>query len=302
MLRGPVTGIARARLARRSSHTSEPPCTRGGSHALLRSMDPGPHRSDPRALRIRRQGPERGRDQGAPRRDDPAELVRGPLFQMAKGAMEYDAEMAGIYAAHLNTMANVEGGAMWPEGTDNGAYAGEDPRAPGALDDLAGSGQEGRGSVGGRGGPGRSGGGRARCAALEDRCGRQGLQGLPRRLPRREDVATALPGRPVRRSGRDARSRGGRVGKKRSRAPRRPVRVVRVRHEASVPVARGHPPAGLGDRGLDGGDGRLSPRSGLGSGHPSVALAAGRLGDHRLGPWGSSAPSPSCSGTSTSVT
>ena len=49
----------------------------------------------------------------------------GPLFQMAKGDMEYDAEMAGTYAAHLNIIANLDGGAMWPPGTDNGAYAGK---------------------------------------------------------------------------------------------------------------------------------------------------------------------------------
>lgn len=49
----------------------------------------------------------------------------GPLFQMAKGDMDYDAAMAKTYAEHLNMMANVEGGAMWPEGTDNRAYAGK---------------------------------------------------------------------------------------------------------------------------------------------------------------------------------
>ena len=49
----------------------------------------------------------------------------GPLFTMAKGDMEYDAEMAKTYAEHLNTVANVEGGAMWPQGTDNGAYEGK---------------------------------------------------------------------------------------------------------------------------------------------------------------------------------
>ena len=49
----------------------------------------------------------------------------GPLFTMAKGEMEYDAEMAKTYAEHLNTVANVEGGAMWPQGTDNGAYEGK---------------------------------------------------------------------------------------------------------------------------------------------------------------------------------
>ena len=54
----------------------------------------------------------------------------GPLFQMAKGDMEYDAEMAGNYAAHLNIIANLDGGAMWPPGTDNGAYAGKTRALP----------------------------------------------------------------------------------------------------------------------------------------------------------------------------
>ena len=54
----------------------------------------------------------------------------GPLFQMAKGDMEYDAAMAGTYAAHLNIMANLDGGAMWPPGTDNGAYAGKTRALP----------------------------------------------------------------------------------------------------------------------------------------------------------------------------
>ena len=48
----------------------------------------------------------------------------GPLFQMAKGDMEYDAAMAGTFAANLHAMATVEGGAMWPQGTDNEAYDG----------------------------------------------------------------------------------------------------------------------------------------------------------------------------------
>ena len=46
----------------------------------------------------------------------------GPLFAMAKGDMEYDADMARTYAAALHTMAVIEGGAMWPEGTGNDAY------------------------------------------------------------------------------------------------------------------------------------------------------------------------------------
>ena len=49
----------------------------------------------------------------------------GPLFQMAKGDMDYDAAMAKTYAEHLNMVANAEGGAMWPPGTDNGAYEGK---------------------------------------------------------------------------------------------------------------------------------------------------------------------------------
>ena len=54
----------------------------------------------------------------------------GPLFQMAKGDMDYDADMARTYAAALSTMATIEGGAMWPPGTDNGAYAGKTRALP----------------------------------------------------------------------------------------------------------------------------------------------------------------------------
>ena len=54
----------------------------------------------------------------------------GPLFAMAKGDMDYDADMASAHAAHLNMMARVEGGAMWPQGTDNGAYAGKTRALP----------------------------------------------------------------------------------------------------------------------------------------------------------------------------
>ena len=54
----------------------------------------------------------------------------GPLFQMAKGDMEYDAEAAGAYAAALSTMATIKGDAMWPSGTDNGAYEGKTRALP----------------------------------------------------------------------------------------------------------------------------------------------------------------------------
>ena len=54
----------------------------------------------------------------------------GPLFGMAKGDLEYDADMAKAYASALSTMATIEGGAMWPPGTDNGAYAGKTRALP----------------------------------------------------------------------------------------------------------------------------------------------------------------------------
>ena len=49
----------------------------------------------------------------------------GPLFQMAKGDMDYDADAARAYAAALNTVATIKGDMMWPPGTDNGAYEGK---------------------------------------------------------------------------------------------------------------------------------------------------------------------------------
>ena len=54
----------------------------------------------------------------------------GPLFAMAQGKIEYDADVARSYAANLNTVANVDGGAMWPQGTDNGAYEGKTDALP----------------------------------------------------------------------------------------------------------------------------------------------------------------------------
>lgn len=54
----------------------------------------------------------------------------GPLFQMAKGDMDYDAETAKTNAAALNTMATIKGDMMWPPGTDNGAYAGKTRALP----------------------------------------------------------------------------------------------------------------------------------------------------------------------------
>ena len=54
----------------------------------------------------------------------------GPLFGMAKGDIEYDAEMARSFAAHLDAMAGLDAGAMWPRGTGNDAYAGKTRALP----------------------------------------------------------------------------------------------------------------------------------------------------------------------------
>ena len=81
---------------------------------------------------------------GVPAADDPNEKAiearraamklqswyAGPLFQMAKGAMEYDADMARTYAANLRTIAGIEAAAMWPEGSDKSAYEGKTRALP----------------------------------------------------------------------------------------------------------------------------------------------------------------------------
>ena len=54
----------------------------------------------------------------------------GPLFQMAKGAVEYNAEMANTYAANFDAVVNMEAEAMWPAGTGNDAYAGKTRALP----------------------------------------------------------------------------------------------------------------------------------------------------------------------------
>ena len=68
---------------------------------------------------------------------------------------------------------------------------GQDSGPPRDLVDLPGRRREGPGAEGCRRGPRRGGGRRARRATLEHRRCRQGVQGLPRRLPRREDVDAA---------------------------------------------------------------------------------------------------------------
>lgn len=48
----------------------------------------------------------------------------GPLYGMAKGKIEYDAEAAATYANNLKAAAMMNNGAMWPEGSANEFYSG----------------------------------------------------------------------------------------------------------------------------------------------------------------------------------
>ena len=52
----------------------------------------------------------------------------GPLFGMAKGDIEYDAELAATLANNLLIMTTAKNGRMWPEGSDNETYP-DDTRA-----------------------------------------------------------------------------------------------------------------------------------------------------------------------------
>lgn len=46
----------------------------------------------------------------------------GPLFGMAKGKIEYDAELASTLANNLLTLTKLNNGRAWKKGTDNKAY------------------------------------------------------------------------------------------------------------------------------------------------------------------------------------
>lgn len=54
----------------------------------------------------------------------------GPLFAMAKGNVDYDAEAASTYAANLAALAQMNTAAMWPAGSDNEAMAGKTRALP----------------------------------------------------------------------------------------------------------------------------------------------------------------------------
>ena len=46
----------------------------------------------------------------------------GPLFGMAKGDIEYDAEMAKMLAGNLQRLLDINMGRAWPTGSDNSFY------------------------------------------------------------------------------------------------------------------------------------------------------------------------------------
>ena len=54
----------------------------------------------------------------------------GTLFQMAKGDMEYNAEVASVAAANLKMIGNADQSTMWPEGSDNTKYKGKTRALP----------------------------------------------------------------------------------------------------------------------------------------------------------------------------
>jgi len=53
-----------------------------------------------------------------------------PLFQMAKGKMDYDAKLASMLAGNLKLMLSLENGRAWQKGTDNEAYPGKTTALP----------------------------------------------------------------------------------------------------------------------------------------------------------------------------
>jgi cytochrome c556 len=54
----------------------------------------------------------------------------GPLFGMAKGKIDYDAEMANKLAGNLKLMLDLDNGRAWAQGSDNENYAGKTRALP----------------------------------------------------------------------------------------------------------------------------------------------------------------------------
>lgn len=53
-----------------------------------------------------------------------------PLFSMAKGDIDYDAEQATALATNLQLLSQLNNGNMWPDGSDNVSYEGETRALP----------------------------------------------------------------------------------------------------------------------------------------------------------------------------
>ncbi|MDH3218732.1 MAG: cytochrome c [Gammaproteobacteria bacterium] len=54
----------------------------------------------------------------------------GPLFAMAKGQMDYDADMASKLAGNLKLMLDLDTSRHWPKGSDVDNYMGETTALP----------------------------------------------------------------------------------------------------------------------------------------------------------------------------
>ena len=54
----------------------------------------------------------------------------GPLFGMAKGKIDYDADFASMLANNLLLMTKMDNGRAWAKGTDNLAYKGKTAALP----------------------------------------------------------------------------------------------------------------------------------------------------------------------------
>jgi cytochrome c556 len=54
----------------------------------------------------------------------------GPLFGMAKGKIEYNAELASKLAGNLKLMLDLDNGRAWAKGSDNEAYPGKTTALP----------------------------------------------------------------------------------------------------------------------------------------------------------------------------
>lgn len=58
----------------------------------------------------------------------------GPLFGMAKGQIEYDAELASKLAGNLKLMLDLDNGRAWAAGSHNEAYPGKTTALPKVWD------------------------------------------------------------------------------------------------------------------------------------------------------------------------